>query len=265
MSINLKGINWKRQGNTILKAALDFKVLGLLALNGLVLYGIGWDTVLRPNLASIQERDTALAEQRKQLDAKGSLQKQYGIWDQQLKSLNTALIPVSAGNSAKVLSVTTAAELQKLVEGKLRDTTVLPVLQPPHDQRQNVSLTAMGEGSLDILQAEGGGASPGTPPAQNGSPGAPNAGNNTGVATSLPVEWFNYDVKVTGTYPALMDVLNELSIWKTLVRINKIVITKTPVTEAQPDAKEYPDYPLKLDMVVSLSIFLYNADGTPAS
>lgn len=277
---SLKDFNWKRHFNTVLKVIMDFKVLGLFVLNGLVLYGIGWDTILRPSLESMKGRDSALSQQKKSLEAKESLQKQYGVLAKQLKSLDTIMIPVPAGNSAKVVSVTESAKLQKLVEGKLRDVNVLPPLQPPHDQRENISLTPTAESSLDILKLNGAaagqsaGASQGAAPTggdsggASGPPGTPSSGpdgemGTGGAATSMPVDQFDYDLKVTGTYPALMDVLNELAIWKTLVKINKITISKATVTEAQPDAKDYPDYPLKLDMVVSLSIFLYASNGAP--
>lgn len=275
----LKDINWKRQLNTILKVLIDFKVLGLVVLNGLVLYGIGWDTILRPSLESMKGRDAALNDQKKSLEAKGSLQKQYGVWEKQLRSLDITMIPVPAGNSTKVVSVTESAKLQKLVEGKLRDAAVLPPLQPPHDQRENISLTPTTTSSLDILKLDGAAAeqqpaktpsdsAPGAPTGGAPSATAPSSGpggeaETGGGATSLPVDRYDYDLKVTGTYPALMDVLNELAIWKTLVKINKVTITKATVTEAQPDAKDYPDYPLKLEMVVSLSIFLYASNGAP--
>jgi hypothetical protein len=256
-------------------------VLGLFVLNGLVIYGIGWDTIMRPNLDSLKGRDEALSEQRKSLEAKQSLQKQYGVWEQQLKNLDTTMVSVPDGNSAKVISVTEAAELQKLVEGKLRDAAILPPLQPPHDKRENISLTPTGNASLDILKAEAGadsgaatpappaGGPPGEPPlpgsASAGAPaGEPGVSDNMGAATTMPVDQFDYELKVTGTYAALMDVLNELSIWKTLIKINKITISKATTTEEQPDAKDYPDYPLKLDMVVSLSIFLYATNGSPS-
>lgn len=260
----LKSFNWKRHANTVIKVLLDFKVFGLIALNGLVIYGIGWDTILRPNLESIKSRDNALAEQRKTLTEKENLQKQYGVWEQQLKDLDTKMIPVAEGNSAKVISVTESSELVQLAKGQLRDVMILPPLQPPHDQRDNVLLTPGNSISIDIMKPEGEAAAApsappppaeGAPPTPGGETGAP---SETGAVTSMPVDRFDYELKVTGTYPALLDVLNELTIRKKLVKINKVTISKSAAeTEEQPDAKEFPDYPLKLDMVVSLSIFLY--------
>lgn len=287
----LKSFNWKRHGNTVLKVLMDFKVLALIGLNGVVVYGM-WDTFFHPSLDGMKSRDSAIEEQRKALTEKENLQKQYGVWEQQLKSLDTTLIPISSGNSAKVISVTESAELLNLANGKLRDSLVLPPLQPPHDKRENISLTSTANSVLDILNPDGppvtgenGGSPPPAtpsmptiaPPSQGGSsspgsssPQGPGGGSssesNTGAAITMPVEQYDYDLKASGTYPALMDLLNELVIRKKLIRINKVVISKSAASAAaQPDAKDYPDYPLKLDMVVSLSIFLYesNAPATP--
>jgi hypothetical protein len=264
----LKSFNWKRHSNTVIKVLLDFKVFGLIALNGLVVYGIGWDTILKPNLENIKSRDNALNEQKKALSEKENLQKQYGVWEQQLKSLDTQMIPVPEGNSSKVISVTESSELTQLALGKLRDVLILPPLQPPHDERDKVDLVPGASATIDIMKADGApaDAAAAPPPAEGGAPAPPGGESGNGIATSMPVDRFDYDLKVTGTYPALLDVLNELTIRKKLVKINKVTISKSvTASEEQPDAKEYPDYPLKLDMVVSLSIFLYASNGTPPS
>jgi len=282
----IKQFNWKRHGNTVIKVLLDMKIIGLISLNGILVYGM-WDTFFRPNLDGLSARDTAIAEQKKTLTEKENLQKQYAVWEQQLKSLNAEMIPISPDSSSKVLSVTEAAELLDLAQGKLRDVAVLPVLQPPHDHRESVSLSPVANTSIDILKpdappgdASSNGASPAPAPAPPPTIPAPTLGNgpvgagghpsaigpegssqpeNNGAATSILVEKFDYDLKVTGTYPALMDLLNELVIRKKLIKINKVVISKSATETDQPDAKEYPDYPLKLDMVVSLSLFLYES------
>jgi hypothetical protein len=81
---------------------------------------------------------------------------------------------------------------------------------------------------------------------------------DSGAASTIPVERYNYQLNVTGTYPALMDLLNQLVTRKKLLKINKVTISKSALDTAEPpDAKVYPDYPVKLDMAVSLSIFLY--------
>lgn len=273
---------WKKHLGNGIQVALDFKVLGLIALNIMLLYMGLWDTVMRPNLEQMQSRDKALEEQKKLLRDKEGLQKQYKGLEQQLKNLDTELITISAGNSSKVVSVTEAAEILELAKGNLRDVQILPPLLPPHDKRLNVSLTPTFNGTLDLLKPDEApttaGSTPSSPPAPQPAP------NQMGVATApangqggngnpedhsfinsvpvqvgsvaLPVERYDYDLKLSGTYPALMDVLNELVIRKKLIRINKVVINRSPDTEAQPNAKDNPEFPVQLDMIVSLSMLL---------
>lgn len=283
---------WKKYLGIGIQVLMDFKVQGLIVLNVLMVYMGVWDTVMRPNLEQMQGRDKALEEQKKALQEKEGLQKQYSSLEQQLTSLDTQLIAIPQGNSAKVVSVTEAAEILELAKGNLRDTKILPLLLPPHDKRFNVSLLSTTNGTLDLLNPDAdpsaapgsaptalaspqpaspgilGGAPPGPDAMQTmqggGAAGPEHHGLATGLtqsvqvgSASLPVERYDYDLKVTGTYPALMDVLNELVIRKKLVKINKVVISRPTEAEPQPNAKENPEFPVQLEMVVSLSMLLY--------
>lgn len=262
----LKKINWKRHLNTTLKVLTDFKVLGLLTLSGLTAYGIGWDTVIRPGLEGLHSRDNFIKEQNEALEKKQRLQREYGDLEQRLTNLETHLITFRQGSSSKIVSVTEAAELTDMAMGKIRAAN-LPPLQPPHDVRDHVDLKPAETQTIDILHPNGDAPAPEPNPAAPPEAGAaglgsgasgPGGGADAGVATTLPVERYNYTLSVTGTYPALMDLLNQLITRKKLLKINKVTISKSAFEMADtPDPKEYPDFPLKLDMVVSLSMFLY--------
>lgn len=273
--------SWRKYLNLAVQVLMDFKVFGLVVLNILLIYMGVWDTVMRPNLDQMAGRDKALQEQKKALEEKQGLQKKYTQMEQRLKSLDTKLVIIPEGNSAKVVSVTEAAEILELARGNLRDVRVLPTLLPPHDQRSDVSLTPTTNSTFDLLNPEGApaGAEPGSagpdeksgaqpvlPPGSTGPDGASSvvdADSPEAVSqpvpmgsTTLPVEKYDYDLKVSGTYAALMDVLNELVIRRELIKINKVVISRPTNADPQPDAKENPDFPLKLEMVVSLSMLL---------
>lgn len=255
----LREINWKRHINTFIKVFSDFKNLGLLALMIFTLYGIGWDTVLRPNLQQLQDKDGLIQKQRDTLGQKGDLHKQYGVWEEQLKSLSQDLIVIPGDSSAKVLSVAESSNLLQLARGENREASGLAALQPPHDRREGIGLTAVANSIVDILPLiDPNAAAPATPTDSNSA--APSLGRDaaSSAVVTLPVERYDYDLKVSGTYPALVDMINLLVIQKKLVKINKVVISKPEKSdEEQPDAKSFPDYPVKLDMVVSLSLFLY--------
>lgn len=277
----LKKINWKRHLHTFSMVLMDMKVLGLFALSGLTIYGIGWDTVVRPSLEGLQSRDNAIKEQNDALDKKLQLQHEYGDLEQRLANLDTHMIALHQGTSAKIMSVTEAAELTDMALGKIRDAN-LPPLQPPHNARDHVDLKPGTNSTLDILHPNGDApaatSSPSPAPVPSGGPsggppaglmvgGGPAAGGDQQANSNapMPAEQFNYDLSVTGTYPALMDLLNQLVTRKKLVRITKVIITKSAFEAADiPDAKDYPDYPLKLDMVVSLSLYLYADNNAPS-
>lgn len=270
LAIDFKNINWQRFAQTSIKVLMDLKILGLVFLNISLLYAIGWDTIIRPSLDNLQRMDKSINEQSKVLTEKEKAQQQYSALAKQLKDLDNQLIPIYPGNSATVISVTEAAEILSLLKGKLRDNK-LPYLQPPHNLRENVSLTPVGDIKFDILTLYPP-ASPVTP-LPSGTPSAAAPVTPTPVSTppaaapvlTLPVDQFTYDLKVSGTYSALVDVINELSIRKNLVKISKVTISKPTEVQVQPDAKDYPDFPVKLDMLVTVSIFLYEAAPPLAS
>jgi hypothetical protein len=269
MSVDLKSINWKRGLSTAFKVIVDTKSLMLIALMGFTVYGIGWDTVFRPNLENMKNRDAAIDEQKKMLAEKGDQQKQYGVWEQQLKSLDTRMIAITPGDQPNLIALTVADELKKVANGEARDEAILPSLEPPHNQRSTIEfkLTA-GPMAVDLLKPEGSAeAQAAQPPSPDkSSTGKPGEGGaDAGTPETLPVDQFDYDVKVSGTYPALVDLLNELVIRKKLVKINKVVITKpaTSTPEDEPDAQDAPEHPVPLEMTISLSIFLYASAEQP--
>jgi len=266
----LKKINWKRHLHTAAMVAVDFKVLGLVALSGMTLYGIGWDTVIRPSMEALQSRDNAIKEQNESLEKRQQIQREYGDLEQKLANLETHMLILHQGASAKIVSVTEAAELNDLALGKNRAPN-LPELPAPHNARTNVDLKPVDNNTLDILHPNDAATTSTTntpaPAAPAGGPlGAgtdakkePGASSEDQAANApMPVERYNYELTVTGTYPALMDLLNQLVTRKKLVKINKVTINVSKTqSDALPDAKDYPDYPLKLDMIVSLSLFMY--------
>lgn len=253
-----KSVNWKRHSNTLIKVFSDIKNLSMLALFVFIIYGIAWDTVLRPSLKDLKGRDEAIKEHQGQLNEKGQLQKQYLEWERTLQGIEQDLIPVVTGNSTKVLSVSESSELVSLARSESRNEAV-PALPSPHDHRESVTLVPGENKVVDISALLEG--KPAVPNAEEqaqpqAQPGKPTDGSES-AKTGFSAEQYDYDLKVSGTYPALVDLVNQLVLQKKLVKINKIVISKAQSEEETPDPKEYPDYPVKLDMIISLSLFLY--------
>jgi hypothetical protein len=257
----LREIPWKRYSNTIVKVFSDLKNLSLLGLLVFIFYGIAWDTVLRPNLESLKARDEVIQKQKEVLEQRDNLQRQYDLLEKQLKDLRHDLIPIPAGGSGKVISVSESGEILKMTRGEMREAFGLQALQPPHDHLENASLTPSEEDKTVNLMALLSANSSATP--ENPQAASANAEMADSVP-NLPAEQYDYELKVTGTYAGLIDLLNQLVLHPKLVKINKVVITKVSGSkpEDEPDPKEFPDYPVKLEMVVSLALFLYATDPT---
>lgn len=249
----IRSIPWKRHANTTIKVFSDFKNICLLILVVFTIYGIAWDTILRPSLVALKNRDDVINKQREILNEKGNLKKQYDTWAEQLKDLQHDLISITAAESGKLQSVSESGKIMRMARGELRKSLGLPPLQPPHNVLQGVAVKPVGEDQIvDLLTLLNG-----KPNEGSGSP-SPNMQmiQNT---TGLPAEAYNYELNATGTYVALVDLLNQMVLHPRLFRINKVVITR-PVgsrMEEEPDPKEFPEYPVKLEMTVSLTLFLY--------
>jgi hypothetical protein len=263
----LQDLNWKRHGNMAIKILMNMKVLGLIALLAFTVFGIGWDTVLRPNLTVLQSREESINKVKSELSTKQEFRKRYLNLEQQLSNLTISLLPIPAGNSSTVIAVTESSEILKLAQGKTGNDASIKALPKPHNLRENVSLKPLNSSVVDLSQLINDPNKPAstttTPPPTAGSQPTSTPGTGADASNSATsLERFDYELKVTGTYPALMDLLNALAIRKKMVKINQVDIIPSSTPQTVPDAKDYPDFPLKLDMTISLSLFLYNAAAT---
>ncbi len=288
---NLKALPWKRYMNIGLNVFKDRNNLILLGGLLFVIYAIGWDTIIRPNFDLLKTHQDALTQQQLLLTDKQKKNKDMGQMLASLQSLKTDMLSIPAGNSPTVTVVAEAAKIQQMAQGKIRDPK-LPVLPAPHNVRTNVSmtLTTSADNTLDGLSsgttadaAAAAAAPPPPPPMPAGNAGAPPAGGNTPKPPAAPVEAppppisvhvFHYDLKASGTYPALMDLLNQLVLYSTLIQIDKVVLAAQPVDAVAPapgtaataatvpDPAKDPDFPVKLDMTVSLTLILYEKSAT---
>lgn len=256
----LQGVNWKRHANTAYKVLRDIKVLSMLGLLGFIIYGIGWDTVLAPNLATLKTRDEAIQKQREDYSQRNMLKEQYGSWESQLRDLDVTLTPVPPDGQIKVVSLGVSTDLVALARGQARPEN-LPALPPPHDKRFGVAISQSGSEVLDLLALSG------LPMVTvESNPADPllglTGGGSTGPST-LMVERYDYDLKASGTFTALVDLLNQLTLRKQLIRLNKVEIARpaTAPSAGGPSSGGAVDVSTgddpRLDMTISLSVFFY--------
>jgi len=266
----LKNANFIRYRGTILKVLMNPRILVLIGVLFFTIFSIGGDTVLGPNLTKIKAQDEMIKNSRQQLDQKQQERKRVVDLESELKNLTTQLIPVASGNSPTVVAVSESSEILKIAKGGLRPEKKMNVdgqeeqaLPKPHDTRENVSLTPTSSETIDITKALESSTTPASPtPSQSPgpNPGGPNSSPSAVVATSLNAYQFNYELKATGTYAALIDLINALALRRHLVKFNKIsIVPSTNAHQAIPDATDDPDFPVKLDLDAVISIYLYDA------
>jgi hypothetical protein len=272
----LKNAGLVRNRGTILKVLMNPRILVLIGVLFFTIFSIGGDTVLGPNLTKIKAQDDMIKNSRQQLDQKQLERKRVVDLESELKNLTTQLIPVASGNSPTVVAVSESSEILKIAKGSLRpekkmseDGQEEQALPKPHDTRENVSLTPTSSETIDITKALESSTAPSASipsPSPGPSPGGPNGSPPSGaVATALNAYQFNYELKATGTYAALIDLINELALRRHLVKFSKItIVPSTNAHQAIPDATDDPDFPVKLDLDAVISIYLYDAPDPSA-
>jgi hypothetical protein len=280
----LRSANFTRYRITAFKVLMNIRVLALLGLLFFTFFSIGWDTVLRPNLELLKQRDDRITQVQRNLSEKDLQRRRISDLQDQLKNLQTQLVPIPLGNSATVVAVSESAELLHLAqEGANTPNTqnkagdnASEELPKPHNSRENVSLTATTSDTVTLAQEMAppqtvpnvpSTAAPNLMPAPAGPPPTGSGGKTQAEeaqsqqASPNILQRFDYNLKATGTYPALMDLINRLALRKKLVKINQVLLVPSATHQDLPSAADYPDFPVKLDMTVSISLYLYAAPG----
>jgi len=272
----LKNANFIRHRGTILKVLMNPRILVLIGALFFTIFSIGGDTVLGPNLTKIKAQDDMIKNSRQQVDQKQLERKRVVDLENELKNLTTQFIPVASGNSPTVVAVSESSEILKLAKGSSgtqekkinEDGQEEQTLPKPHATRENVSLTATSSETIDITKALESSNS-GTPTLNQSlpspGPGASSSSTPGTVASTHSAYQFNYELKATGTYVALIDLINELTLRRHLVKFNKIsIVPSASAHQTLPDAKDDPDFPVKLDLNAVISIYLYDAPNPSA-
>lgn len=83
---------------------------------------------------------------------------------------------------------------------------------------------------------------------------------------SVQLTRYQYELALRGPYPALSAFINRLALAPQLVGVDRVDIQRLPLgRRALPDILSRPDYPVPLEMVVSLSFYLADTSAQPAA
>lgn len=267
--IDMKDIPWKALSSMATQILFDTKVLLCIASFGFIIYFIGYDTVLKPSLKEIEIRDTALKNQAEQSRLMEEQIRQYQMWEQQLKGLETTVVKLGANDAPTVEAAKQSNLIKDLASGKKRSPDI-PLLPAPHDVLQQAAISQKEKLTVSIVAAPspmGGleGSRPGGPggagigaPNENGGPPPSMTEPGGTPANVVSLERYDFEVKVTGTYPGLADFVNQLVSQRTLVVIRSIQMKPSSgaAAEFRPDPNTTPDAPVKIDLTMLVSVYL---------
>jgi len=276
----------------VFKLLADSRIIMTIILIGFSVYMLGYDMVIKGMNEQLSQKDEALKAQDENYKQQKELVSQYKEWQTQLKELDTDLFVIEANQPATVAAANMKSNLVKLIQGEFRGKSNLSPLPPPHDLRQRVEIIEKSHTQINLSSAateeekpaDGGpddGPHPGGPGlgAAGGPGAAPTEGPNPAQpqprprgplgganpaqpsAQGLALEKFDYEVHVTGTYAGMADLLNELVSQPNLVVIRSVKITPAvndgDAAKFRPDPKTMPDAPVKVDLVLQVTMYLY--------
>jgi hypothetical protein len=231
-------VDWKKLSQTYLKALLGSKVLMLLFLLGTIVYYGGYETIYKTNMVKLTALDKQLKEKNEDYTQRKEDVENLKRWEEELKEIKTVVIELEEEQSTRVEAVNQTRILTELIRGVGREYETLP---EPHDTLELISFKPTADTVVDIVSQ--------TPlPKADAAP------------PPINMARFDFEVRVKGTYPALVDLINHLVLSQNLLVINKVLIKKGNPKDhlLEPDPLEKPDHPVLIEMFVYLSLYIYD-------
>lgn len=244
-------INWKKWTNTYVKALLCARVLILLGILFSIVYFGGMETIYKTNMQKITGLDQDIKAKTDDYNKRKEEAENLKKWEEELKGIKTVIVQLQTGESSRVEAITQSEIIRRLINGEGREIAPLP---EPHNALELMNFKPLGDSIIDI-------SAPDTPVVSGGQP-APNGQPPGTPAPDNPnsINRYDFEMRVKGTYPALVDLVNQLSLAKNLVVIDKVIVTKSQKEkEREPDSTEKPDYPVPTEMTVYFSLFIHDA------
>ncbi len=244
----LKDGNFKETAQMLLVVFKDLKLVMTVVSFFMIIYMIGYDTVFVPMSKEIEKRDHAIAQQREKINSRKQQNSQEMQLQKQLSGMTKQLIKVKAGESARVVAIKESGTVVDVAKGGKRILEEENPLPPPHDKLENVIIDAKDNTVVNVL----------VPPSGEKA--------QEGEGEKLLLEKHDYEIKMTGTYPALVDFLNQITAWDNLVMISQVrMVRLEKPDEPQPDPETEPLYPVKVEMTVLFSLYMYSTNGSTSS
>jgi hypothetical protein len=270
MSMASISVELKHTLQKVLGGLLDVKNASLILLLGFLLYQILYDSCIRGPLELLGQNQAMIDQETTHFSDKI---KQFERYQRLAKTMTEVPIKVLTRKPTDSTSVLIAREAEKIVnyiKGINRAPGLTAPLPSPHDRLQLLTLRPTGATPVifstesprpQSVEPAASAPNPGSPPApphgegKEGSASAPpiqRAGPPVAIAPAAEPEGFKgeqfqFDIAVRGTYPACMDLINQLTQHPYLLTLNQGTITPLPATANE------------VEMHVALSVFIADA------
>ena len=218
---HLKNVNWRVLLTTVGQVLMDLRVAGTLLFFGFIIYGIGYDTVWRPNIESLKALDDNIQKQAVVMDTEKSKQQQYTTWARALEGLKTTIVTLSKDEVPTVVAAGEMARIDAILNGKNRNASSIEPLPAPHDRVQKADIKQTGMKEITLGEKpEGEQKAP--PPAELVGGDKPADFGPEQQQAAVKLLRYDYEARVTGTLAALADIVNQLVLEDRLVVIREM-------------------------------------------
>ena len=239
-----KSINYRQGLSMALRVASNLQIASLMLLFLFILFQC-YDTGVQSNLKKIQKDAKTIEQLSKQLEEKKMEKRRFDQLMSQVEKFPVEIIELEAGKSAKLIALAESQIITSIAKGEL--TNVDDQLPPVAEARQFVSMNPTKEEQIDLVELE---------KKKNGLPISP--GSKNPADKPVVVSKFGYELKVKGTYAAIVDLINHLVLLKQCISIDSLEITSDDKAPPVADPKENPNFPVQVLMTATLSFYVYD-------
>jgi Tfp pilus assembly protein PilO len=239
-----KSINYRQGFSMALRVVSNLQIASFILLLIFILFQC-YDSGLQGNLKKIHQKSKQAEQLNKQLEEKKMEKRRFDQLMSQVEKFPVEIIELEAGKSAKLVALAESQTITSIAKGELNNVDdQLPTVA---EARQFVSMTPTKEEQIDLVELE---------KKKNGQPIA--QGSKNPADKPVVVNKFSYELKVKGTYAAIVDLINHLVLLKQCVSIDSLEIKSDDKAPPVTDPKDNPNFPVQVMMTATLSFYVYD-------
>ncbi len=249
-----RDIDWKDLLGNMLKAIVDIKIIAMFFLIFAIGYMGGYEQVYLAMNSKLQATEQQLTILQEKNSKQFGILAQLNAWKRQTASVDQDMILLEPDESPRVVALKESERIINLSKGSGRDIEKFPSLPPPHDRLNfnKVDFLSNQSKSIDLMNPSGG-----SEPKTDVVMESFELGQ-----ISILVDRYVYEMELSGTYPGVVDFINQLVGANDLIRVQDVRITPIDQSEElRPDPDIESDFPVDVNMVVTFTFYLSKKDA----